>query len=209
MAEQNRGQLLEGRGLRGLSLAQGLRALARLTAGSTTQIGVAPLDLRQWLEFYPTAASSRILSRLVAEERSGRRPGGDKELLVRLAAASSDERVTILEGFLRQQVSSVLRLSLDRLDSAAPLTSLGMDSLMGLEIRNRIEAGLGIRLQATLLWTYGTVLALSRYLASAGEPPLPSVAAPASETNDGAEAAVDELTADELASFIAEEFRAV
>ena len=44
------------------------------------------------------------------------------------------------------------------------LTGLGMDSLMGLELRNRIEAGLGVRAPATLLWTYSTVTALSSRL---------------------------------------------
>ncbi len=57
----------------------------------------------------------------------------------------------------------------------APLTGLGMDSLMGLELRNLIGADLGIRVQATLVWTYPTVAALSVHLSvqlasrSAGE----------------------------------------
>ncbi|MCB9755757.1 MAG: acyl carrier protein [Myxococcales bacterium] len=40
-----------------------------------------------------------------------------------------------------------------------------MDSLMGLELRNRIEIELGLKVPPTLLWTYPTVLALAEHLA--------------------------------------------
>ena len=65
---------------------------------------------------------------------------------------------------IRGHAAHVLRIAEASLDVLAPLTSLGMDSLMGLELRNRIEVGLGIRSPATLLWTYPTVAALSEHL---------------------------------------------
>jgi len=46
-----------------------------------------------------------------------------------------------------------------------PLGSLGLDSLMGLEIRNRLEASLGLTISATLIWTYPTIAALTAHLA--------------------------------------------
>ncbi|MGH3325987.1 MAG: acyl carrier protein [Streptomyces sp.] len=36
-----------------------------------------------------------------------------------------------------------------------------MDSLMGLELRNRLEASFGLKLSPTLLWSYGTSRALA------------------------------------------------
>jgi acyl transferase domain-containing protein/acyl-CoA synthetase (AMP-forming)/AMP-acid ligase II/acyl carrier protein len=46
-----------------------------------------------------------------------------------------------LEIYLSEQISSALRLPLPRLDSQKPLTSLGFDSLMAVELKNRIETG--------------------------------------------------------------------
>ena len=165
VAQANRGERLVSRGMRSLTPGEGLSALGRLLAGGRAQCGVVPLDVRQWVEFYPVAASSRMLSRLVATQRAGsRRPAGDRELLARLAAAEPGARVEMLQESIRAQVAQVLGMPTGKLDVDTPLTSLGLDSLMGLELRNRLEAGLGITMFATLLWTYPTVKALSEHL---------------------------------------------
>jgi epothilone polyketide synthase D len=166
-AQDNRGARLTSRGMRNLTPDEGLSVLERLLEAGEVHIGVVPLDVRQWVEFYPAAASSRMLSRLLSERQGGSpRPAGDEELLERLATAEPDARTAILQAALCALVSQVLRLPEDRLDTEIPLTDLGMDSLMGLELRNRIEGALGITMPATLLWTYPTGAALARHLSA-------------------------------------------
>jgi acyl carrier protein len=58
----------------------------------------------------------------------------------------------------------VLRLEASRIERDTPLKALGIDSLMGLELRNRLEAKLGVTLSATLVWTYPNLGALTPYL---------------------------------------------
>jgi phthiocerol/phenolphthiocerol synthesis type-I polyketide synthase C len=41
------------------------------------------------------------------------------------------------------------------------MESLGLDSLMGLELRNRLETTLGITLPVALVWAYPTISALA------------------------------------------------
>lgn len=96
-----------------------------------------------------------------------------------------------MEAFLGKQVSQVLRIPEDRLSAEAPLTGLGMDSLMGLELRNRIEAALGMTIPATLVWTYPTLAKLGAHLASAGifgSQAAPEPSPRAGEGEDGAAA---------------------
>ena len=50
------------------------------------------------------------------------------------------------------------------MDPQTPFKSLGLDSLMSIELRNRLEATTGLRLSPTLLWTYGTPSSLARAL---------------------------------------------
>src|SRR5262249_35421784 len=104
------------------------------------------------------------LSRLLSVLRTGSRAAVDRDLLARLASATSSARVELIGAFLRVQIAQVLRLPEDKIEKDAPLMSLGMDSLMGLELRNRIEAALGVTAPATLLWTYPTVATLSGHL---------------------------------------------
>ena len=80
------------------------------------------------------------LSRLLTAPAAGMgRRAGDRELLDGLAACEPRQRKVLLQAFLRAQVSQVLRVSEGKLHVEASLTSLGMDSLMGLELRNRVR----------------------------------------------------------------------
>ncbi len=62
-------------------------------------------------------------------------------------------------------------LTPDRIDPAGAFDSLGVDSLMSLEIKNRLEGSLGLTLSATLLWRYPTIGSLAGYLAGQLAPP--------------------------------------
>jgi acyl transferase domain-containing protein/acyl carrier protein len=182
-SQDNRGARLASRGMRSLTPAEGLTALRRVLDEGRAQVGVAPLDVRQWVEFYPAAASSPMLSRLRTEApASGGRAAGEAELVEQLARAEPAARPSLLLGFVRGQAARVLRIAEDKLDPSAPLTSFGMDSLTSLELRNRLEAALGVQMPATLLWTYPTVTALCGHLSGADFGfSVPGEAAPAKE----------------------------
>ncbi|MCZ1007404.1 acyl carrier protein [Streptomyces lydicus] len=62
---------------------------------------------------------------------------------------------------VRREAALVLRLAPEKLLDDVPLRSLGLDSLMSLELRNRLEASLATRLSPTLLWKHGTLSRLT------------------------------------------------
>jgi NADPH:quinone reductase-like Zn-dependent oxidoreductase/NAD(P)-dependent dehydrogenase (short-subunit alcohol dehydrogenase family)/acyl carrier protein len=163
-AEKNRGERLALRGMRSLRPQEGLQVLRGLLGTSEAQVGVVPLNLRQWGAFHQVALASPRLSELRKE--SAEAPSeGDRELLGKLRAAPSTARAGLIAEHLRGQVAHVLRVAEEKVELDTPLTSLGLDSLMGLELRNRVEALFGIKMPATLLWTYPTLTALSGQLA--------------------------------------------
>ena len=61
---------------------------------------------------------------------------------------------------IADEIRAVLR-STDPLDHDQAMESLGLDSLMALELRNRLEAGLGITLPVALVWAYPTISGLA------------------------------------------------
>ena len=82
----------------------------------------------------------------------------------RLAGLSAGERERLLLELVRSTTATVLSTSLDSVEAERPLRELGLDSLMALELRNRLSAASGLRLPATLLFDYPTPQALARRL---------------------------------------------
>jgi acyl carrier protein len=158
-----RGRGINSRGLPNLTAEDGIAALVRLLEADSVHSGVVPINFDAWIQSFPAAASSRMLSGLANGHRTAA-PTGDAALLERLATAEPRAARALLREAVRGELAQVLRLPVAGLDVDAPVKSLGVDSLMSLELRNRIEAMLGIRLSATLLWTYPTVALLSEHL---------------------------------------------
>jgi myxalamid-type polyketide synthase MxaE and MxaD len=99
------------------------------------------------------------------------------DLAARLGNADATGRRQILDGVVRDTVSRVLKIPAARLDPRKTLGSMGLNSLMAMELRNRLEATLGRPLSATLAWNHPTVEALVTHLA--GDDRAAPVAAPA------------------------------
>jgi acyl carrier protein len=90
------------------------------------------------------ARESSLLSH-VAREAQVEFPG-DKRRRIRdsLLTAQPEERQGILEAYIQKEVARVLQLDPSRLDVKRPLNTVGLDSLMSIELKTRIETGLGV-----------------------------------------------------------------
>ena len=172
-AQPGRAERLSLRGLGSVTPQQGLAALGFLLRRTDlAQVGVMPFDLAQWSEFYPNALESLFFSRLTSEKKMssvGGRPGGMRGELL---AVSTAQRRSVLEAHLRREISEVLRLAADQIDADQPLSTLGLDSLRSLEVRNRLEISLQLKLPVTLIWKYPTVKSLAASLAQLMSIPL-------------------------------------
>ena len=84
-----------------------------------------------------------------------------------LLAAPAGEQMDIMRNFVRSQVMAVLRLPEDAPpDRRSRLTDLGLDSLMAVQLRNRLSRGLSLvkPLPATAMFDHPTIEALSTKL---------------------------------------------
>jgi NAD(P)-dependent dehydrogenase (short-subunit alcohol dehydrogenase family)/acyl carrier protein len=164
-AQETRGQRLESRGIDSFTPEEGTALLSRLIQQPWGDVGLFRISVRQWIEFYPRAASAPFLAHLREEEDAR---GAATKIVSRfqetLASLSTIERRAALERHVFDCLARVLHLPAERIDAQAPLRGYGMDSLMSLEIRNRLEVSLGLRLSASLLYTYSTPVALVEHL---------------------------------------------
>jgi acyl carrier protein len=150
------------RGLRGLREHEGHRLLEAVCARGLPRTAAVALDVPELLDFYPHLARWPYLQALASEPRTLAR--GDAELLAKLRGGDGAQRNACMREHLRCELARVVRTDPARIEDEAPLNRLGLDSLMGLELRRRLEAALGITLPATLVWHYPTLQAIADYL---------------------------------------------
>ena len=138
---------------------RGLEALTRLVRADVGRSVAASVD---WTSLSSPPPLLEELVRAEAVEERGVR--GD--LGERLRGLPEPEREAALVGFLREELASVLRLrSLPPAD--AGFFELGMDSLMAVELRNRVNRALGgvLTMSNTAVFDHPDATRLARRLA--------------------------------------------
>jgi phthiocerol/phenolphthiocerol synthesis type-I polyketide synthase C len=150
-----RGARLEERGMGSFSAEEAWQALARLLGGELPVVGYVPLALRQWFDAYPDTAALKSWQTLRAAAQSGASKQLGGEFMLQLRGSEEAARRELAESKVRELAGRVLRIDPSAIERDMPFKALGLDSLMGLELRNRLEAVFGLKLSPTLLWTYG------------------------------------------------------
>jgi len=202
-----RGDSLRRLGFAGIEAATAIEAIDRLIAAGAAHAVCAEFDARCW-----NAALGRedVLDLVERTEAADATREAEPALRDALAALPpGPPRRALMESAIKAEVGAVLRMAPQRVPSDRALKSLGLDSLMALELRNRLEKRGGVPLSPTLAWNYPTVLALAEHLAERLQVALDAPAAPAQAVS--APAAGSELDAliDDIERMSDEEARAL
>jgi acyl carrier protein len=92
----------------------------------------------------------------------------DTPLIMRqLSEATQDEKEMLMTDYIRDTVIKVTRINpANAPDRRQRLMDFGVDSLMAVELRNRLTKGLGLAepLPATLIFDYPTIEVIAKYL---------------------------------------------
>ncbi|HEV2148334.1 MAG TPA: condensation domain-containing protein, partial [Longimicrobiaceae bacterium] len=127
------------------------------------------------------------VGRSVLAAPDGEAEGAAEPVLDRAAllCAPPEERVGLLEGFLRAAAARVLRVPAAELEPDRPMGALGLDSLGAVELRHVIESRLEVRLDDAFLLEGPTLAGIAREVAARldDEAAEPLPAAPAGSTH--------------------------
>jgi len=156
----------------------GIKILEGLMRSNLIQVVVSPMDWPRYLQNYneippllrevaakvtrrvPINGSS-VKSEVAAKSKTG------SAFLSRLAETPTDRKHSTLLDFVQGQVAQVLGLGKSAINERVPLSELGLDSLMAVELRNLLgnELALERPLPVSLAFDYPTVIAIRDYLA--------------------------------------------
>ncbi|ERT05437.1 methyltransferase domain protein, partial [Lyngbya aestuarii BL J] len=160
-AERQVTQHMSLKGVGTISPQQGLEILEELIAQPDPQVGVIPID---WSRFLQQGLISPFFSEVIPTEAQPKQTKNSK-IIQKLATLPADEHESILISYLQAEVGKVLGLQPSQFpDPKQGFFDMGMDSLMIIELRNRLENSLGKSVPSTVIFEYPTIKDLAEYI---------------------------------------------
>ena len=195
-------------GLAHMSPGQGLELFERMLASGAAQLTAVRVDWSKLTSSHAPplleALALEVAKPAGAAKGKRRKDGLTKE---KLQAAAPGDAQKLVETFLLEQISRVLKCSPSKVDLYQPINKLGIDSLMAVELKNRIEMDLEAAVPVAVLLKGPTLAQLAAALleqlggaggASAAPPITPE------DTPERMLAKVDQLSDREVERLLAE-----
>ncbi|GAA2657862.1 SDR family NAD(P)-dependent oxidoreductase [Streptomyces lunalinharesii] len=160
-----RGVVLEQRGYDAIAPTEGINALETILRHARHRTGYTPQDLNRWVENYSGSMESAFLTDVLTHQQTTDTHDSTQVVLSQLRDAGGEgARRRLLEQHLAEHIAAILRIPADAVGPTNNLAALGLDSLMSLELRSRIERSLGVSLPRTVIWTSPNIAALAERL---------------------------------------------
>ncbi len=199
-------------GLKALPLSETLDALDELMSSNSVQVGVAEVEWKTLLRSMGPRIPARY-SGLGGDTGDG--SSATSSGVLDILEAQTAELPSLLEAYIRDLLARAMGTSPARIDTQQSLRNLGLDSLIAVEVRNRINTELGMNIPlAKFMQNDSSIVALASHVAerlSEGNRPDPSRASVGGTIADtesspplnGTDAAdllerIDELTDEEV-----------
>ncbi|MCV7348957.1 SDR family NAD(P)-dependent oxidoreductase [Mycobacterium parmense] len=172
MADEAARAELDKRGVRPLSPADALAGMAELMVASSAKGAshgiVARIDWAGFLPLYQLAGKRAFLSELEREvPEAAAAPvaaAGTTRLVEQLTVAPVQQRKKLVVDYLRDVVAEVTRIDPAEIRDEAGFFDVGMDSLMAVELRRRVEQAVGKELPSTLAMDYPRLVDVADFL---------------------------------------------
>lgn len=139
------------RGMQYIAPADGMRVFEHLMHRQVEHAAVTITDWAVYLEQLPVHSPVYAeLAREAVSRQPQQRAGTEQEVQTRLRQASRQDQRHILRDFIRHKIMEELGFA-EAIDTRQPLNELGLDSLMSVNVINRLEATLGISIPVVQL----------------------------------------------------------
>lgn len=165
---EKRGERLDARGFVSMKPVEGLAILGGLLRQGPPQVGAMSFSLSRWSQFYPNLTRSSLFTHLRTEIEAQQDPQAGVQRLTRemLAELAGEQRHQALIQYLNDQIARVLGHTTLKLEARQQLDRLGLDSLMSVELKNRIGSDLDVSIPVT---TFLQGITFEQFIAQIGE----------------------------------------
>ncbi|MGC9524444.1 MAG: aminotransferase class I/II-fold pyridoxal phosphate-dependent enzyme [Limnospira sp.] len=167
LSHQNKGRL-SARGMIAIAPHQGLQIIEKLIGQNQAQIGAFSVNWSDFIRQVPDGVALPFLEKIVSREKateaeSETHPEPQSDFLQQLATTAAGDRKIILFEKIRGELSAVLGYQPEDINWEDNFSDLGMDSLMAVEFKNRLQNCLGSSFSLTSVLDYPDLEALVDY----------------------------------------------
>ncbi len=194
-------EFLARQGTGALAPAEVTSLMESFLTAHATQVAAIRVDWAKWRQSFRGMQDNPLVERIFAAGvESQETGGGGHDWRGKIAAASAEDRNSVIGEAVRDVVGTVLRVKPDSLRNDQPLTDLGLDSLMGVEIETMLESSIGVALPPTSLMRARTIGQIATLIAGemGGDPAAPKAAVAEEAAVDASELDLDSISDDDL-----------
>ncbi len=144
---ENVAKYLDILGLESFTPQEALSIFAQILPKNPVQLGASHVNWKTISKINPQMGSSKLFSLVISQDALSEKTGAHAHSFrPQLLGAAPEDRHKMVENYISEQVAQVFGTSADKIDRDTPLTTIGLDSLMAIELMNRLESNLGINL---------------------------------------------------------------
>ncbi len=155
-------------GLDELQPEQGFNILGELLKTNLVQTVVANVNWSKFKAVYQAKKYRKLLAEIETkpEEVRDELLKQKHDILLQLEVASEKERYHKLIAYIQDEVALILGIKDSHLvDTEQGFFDMGIDSLMTVELRNKLQLGLNCSLPETLAFEFPNIISLAKYIA--------------------------------------------
>src|SRR5262249_37595414 len=146
-----------------IPLSEALDALDALMASNAVQAGVVQVDWKDYLRKTVSRMPARFAG-LVGESNTETTTSATGSTAHDILEADAVTLPLLLETYVRDQLARAMGTSPKQIDMQQPLLNLGLDSLIAVDVRNRLHADLGVNVPLTQLMQSASGRAVAAYV---------------------------------------------
>lgn len=165
---ENRSERLKEEGVAPLTPEECTQLYDVIAQSDVTVAGAFRFDIQKWQQAYPSAEKNhfydllRTESQDISEQKEESKELSHKDILAEIP--DLELRITTLENQLKEIVGKVVKLQPEDIHIKTTFKSLGIDSLMSIQLKNQLEKTYETSLSVTAFWTHSNIRDYSRFL---------------------------------------------
>jgi acyl carrier protein len=194
-------EFLARQGTAALSPREVISILDSTLKSGDAQLASIRVDWAKWRQFFRAMQENPFLEPIFASLEGAAAGPETNDWRAKIESASAQERPAVIARAVRAIVGGVLRVKPETLRDEQPLTDLGLDSLMGVEIEASLEAAVGVALPPTSLMrarTIGQIAVVICDHLGGGAASAPAPAAAPAEAAQASEVDLDALSDEDI-----------